>query len=50
MRSYDNDKMYGWVETEQTWKTIDQSTVMTMGIGESGRILKIDWNSDKVFQ
>ena len=49
MRGTD-DKMYGWVETEQTWKIIDQSTVRDMGIGERGRLLKIDYYSRKVFQ
>ena len=45
-----DDMMYGWVETEQTWKIIDKSKVWWMGIGESGRILKTDYDSDKVFQ
>jgi len=34
----DDDKMYGWVETEQKWKTVDQSDVFWMGIGERGRL------------
>ena len=49
MKGYD-DKMYGWVETEQKWKILDQSSVNMMGIGESGRLLKTDYDSDKVFQ
>ena len=49
MRGKD-DMMYGWVETEQTWKIIDKSKVWWMGIGESGRLLKIDQDRDKVFQ
>ena len=43
-------KMYGWVETEQKWKTIDQSKVLWMGIGERGRLFKIDRDSKKVFE
>ena len=48
---YGNDrKMYGWVETEQTSKNLDQSKVWWMGIGERGRLLKINYDSWKVFQ
>ena len=42
--------MYGWVETEQKWKTVDQSDVFWMGIGERGRLYQIDSGNYKVFQ
>ena len=33
--------MYGWVETEQKWKSLDKSSLYWMGIGEKGRLFKI---------
>ena len=46
-------KMYGWVVTDQTWKILDQSKVENNGIGERGRLFKMDHHqkrSRKVFQ
>ena len=48
-RGYANN-IYGWVETEKKWKILDQSKLSWIGIGESGRLFKIDYDSDKVFQ
>ena len=50
IRGYKDKKMYGWVETEQKWKNLDQSRVLGMGIGERGRLLKINYYSDKAYQ
>jgi len=50
MIDYFTNKMYGWVETEQTWRIIDQSQVYAIGVGERGRLLKTDYENEKVFQ
>ena len=44
-------KIHGWVgvETIQTWKILEQSKVTHIGIGERGRLFKIDEGSMKVF-
>jgi len=38
MRGADDYKMYGWVETDQTWKVLDTPEVVA-GVGERGRLL-----------
>ena len=50
MRGLDDNKLYGWIETGNQWKMLDKSTVWYMGVGEGGRLLKIDYDSEKVFE
>ena len=45
MRS--DDRLFGWLDNK--WKSLDDSVVYKVASGRGGRLLKIDYDTDKVF-
>jgi len=50
MKDQSDRKLYGWVEAEQTWKSLGGPSVRSFAIGKAGKLYKVDYRSRKVFQ
>jgi len=50
VRSYIDDRPYGWFEKEKEWKSQDNATVFWVTFGRSGRQYRTNYVNNKVFQ
>ena len=45
-----NNRIHSWVETDQSWSNLGGATVRSISSGQGGRLYKVDYKTNKIFE